>query len=571
MVGSTDAEDRAVQNGARRWVAVVALALLVASGVAALGVRHYEEVSRASLLARFDQKVVQAAGFVGVYLDDLGDRSRLIASRQLGGTTVGDTDVAGTTGDLGVPLAIVLDDSGRLLAADPPRDELLGRDLTGSYIHLAEAVTGRRAVSDVVLAAGLDDPIVALAVPYETSAGRRVFSLGFRPGETPLGSYLADLVPVGDVQTYLLDSQANVLFASEGTPSAGLTGTVPGLQAAVSAGTSAVGSYTAGGEERHYAVHPVDGTGWTLLSTVPSASILGPLAPSLWVGRAGLVLLVLAVVAALWLLWRVAERDRRLLVANRKLDEALHLRGMFIDVASHELRTPMTVIHGFIATLAERWSDLSDERRLTLIHTVRRHSDRLVGLIEDVLEMSRLQEGRAAVAPGIEIPAATIVSEAVASSFLTEADVKMDCAPRLTILADPVAAQRILRNLLDNAARYGRPPVDISVHRDGEVVRFAVTDAGPGVPEHFVRHMFEPFAQGEAVENHGQGSGLGLAIAHGLAAEMGGQLTYRALPVTTFELTLPAGGPEADNEDGREVDLNDSVLDVELVAGVLAR
>lgn len=87
--------------------------LLVVSCLAALGLHHYEETSRASMLGRFDQKVVQGAGFVGVYLDELIDRTRLIASRQLGAGSIDDADAAGTAADLGVPMAIVLDDAGR--------------------------------------------------------------------------------------------------------------------------------------------------------------------------------------------------------------------------------------------------------------------------------------------------------------------------------------------------------------------------------------------------------------------------------------------------------------------------
>lgn len=522
--------------------------LVAVLGLSVLGLRHYQEVSRGTLLERFDQRVAQAAGFVGVYLDELGERSQLIASRQLAGETIGNADVANTIGDLGVPLGIVLDDAGRLVAADPSRDELLGQDLAASYGHLAQALAGRRAVSDVVSAAGIDDPIVALATPYDTPFGRRVLSLGFRPGATPLNDYLADLVQVDDVTSYLLDSQGNVLLATQGTPGGGPTDAVPALQEAVSRTGPQAGLYTVGGQERRYVVAPIEATSWVLLSTVPNASILAPLETSLWLERIGLLLLVVAVCGALWLLWRLAERDRRLLVANRSLDEALQLRGMFIDVASHELRTPMTVIHGSIVTLVERWSDLPEDRRLTLIQGVRRHSDRLVDLVEDVLEMSRLQGGRA-VGTSAPTHVATVVQDAVATSVLEVDDVVVDCPGHLTASVDPMAAQRIVRNLLDNAARYGQAPIAVSGRTDGDTVRIEVTDAGPGVPEDFVAHMFEPFVQAGTSDNHAQGSGLGLAIAHGLAAEMGGELVYRSMPLTTFELILPTAGPAEDGHD----------------------
>lgn len=571
MARSTEAQGLAASRGARPWLAAVALMLLVVSCLAALGLHHYEETSRASMLARFDQKVAQGAGFVGVYLDELSDRTRLIASRQLGGGPLGDGDAAGTAADLGVPMAIVLDDAGRLLAAHPPREDLRGRDLSASYAHLAEAVAGRRAVSDVVPAAGLGEPIVGLAVPYDTATGRRVFSLAFRPGATPLEDYLQDLLPMTDVDTYLLDSQGAVILGPDGGHRGTPAETVPGLRTALSGRASTSGSYAVGGQERHFTVEPVEGTRWMLVSTVPTASIMGPLGPSLWLGRSGLAVLVVAVAGAFWLLWRIAERDRRLLVVNRRLDEALQLRSMFIDVASHELRTPLTVVHGFIATLADRWSDLSDDRRLTLVEGARRHSDRLVGLVEDVLEMSRLQEGRTAVTAAC-VPAARIVHDAIATSVLVAADVDVACPGHVSVSADPVAAQRIVRNLLDNASRYGQPPVAVTVLADGDVVRFAVTDAGAGVPEEFVPHMFEPFAQAGAVDNHRDGSGLGLAIAHGLATEMGGELVYRRVgALTTFELTLPAHqGPAGESAD-RDADLRALLDQATADAAVVAR
>lgn len=571
MARPTGTDGPATLGGARPWLAAVAVVLLVVACVAALGLHHYEQTSRASMLARFDQKVAQGAGFVEVYLEELSDRAQLIASRQLGGGPVDDGDVAATAADLGVPLAVLLDDAGRLLAAHPPREDLTGRDLAGAYAHLSEAVAGRRAVSDVVPGAGLGEPVVGFAVPYDTPEGRRVFSLAFRPGATPLEDYLEDLLPVTDVHTYLLDSQGNVLLgpggARDGTPVAA----VPDLRSALSDRTSASGSYAVGGQDRHYAVEPVEGTRWVLLSTVPTASIMGPLGPSLWLGRSGLVLLVVAVVGAICLLWRIAERDRRLQVVNRRLDEALQLRSMFIDVASHELRTPLTVSHGFIATLAERWSDLSDDRRFTLVEGARRHSDRLVGLVEDVLEMSRLQEGRTVVTRG-RVPAARVVRDAIATSVLGGTAIDVVCPEHVSVSADPVAAQRIVRNLLDNAARYGRPPVAVSVRSDGDVVRFAVTDAGAGVPEEFVPHMFEPFAQAGAVENHRDGSGLGLAIAHGLAAEMGGELVYRRTgALTTFELTLPVHGGSGAGGDGHDAGLQALLDEASADAAVLTR
>lgn len=98
-----------------------------------------------------------------------------------------------------------------------------------------------------------------------------------------------------------------------------------------------------------------------------------------------------------------------------------------------------------------------------------------------------------------------------------------------------------------------------------------MTDEGEGVPEEFVPHMFEPFAQAGAVDDHRDGSGLGLAIAHGLAAEMGGELVYRRVgALTTFELTLPAHEGPAGEDADRDADLQALLDQAQADAAVLA-
>lgn len=526
------------RGGGRRWAPILGIALLLLAVVAVASLANQERMSRDELVTSFDDRAGDGARFVGVFLDELAGRTELVASQHLGGA-VTDEDVRDANGHLGAPFGIVLDASGRLLAADPPRPELINQDLSATYDHLARAVAGRRTASDVVVGAGLDQTLVALAVRYETPSRRRVYSIGFQPDETPVKPYLESLQPLDDAQSYLVDGDGTVILSPTAAPAAHLADVVPALETATGGIADArTGDYPDGGTTWHYARHPVPGTNWSLISTVPEPSLLGPLAATRWIARSGFVLVALAFILAIRLVWRLEERDRALHTTNRALDEALELRGMFIDVASHELRTPVTVIHGFLATLTDRWDDLDPRMRQDLLRRCRRHSDRLVVLIEDVLQVSRLQTQRTAPS-AVEVTVATLIDDAIAISKAATSTTSIDCPRDLTVVTDPLFVQRILRNLLDNAVRYGAEPITITATAHTDRLDIAVRDAGPGVAAQFVPHLFEPFAQAGTTNLHTDGTGLGLSIARGLATELGGDLIYEPEPGATFVLQLP--------------------------------
>lgn len=533
--------DRAHPRGGRAWEIALGVALAFLAVVSVASLQYYARASSDELLDRFDTRVGDGARFVGVFLDELAEQTEVMASRRLDGE-VGTDDVDGANGDLGAPFGIVLDHSGRLLAAAPPRADLLDRDLAATYDHLAEAVAGRSSASDVVTAAGLDVPLVALAVPYATPSGQRVYSIGFRPDGTPVERFLADLQPLDGVRSYLVDGNGRLILSPSDVGATQFADAEGTLAAAIDEGgahgaVARTGEYVDDGTSWHWARHPVPGTAWTLVSTVQEPVLLGPVGVSRWLARVGLVFVALGLALGVLLLWRLAQRDRSLLATNQALDEALRSRAMFIDVASHELRTPVTVIHGFLETLAERWEDLDPAVRRTLVERCRNNSDRLTALVEDVLEVSRLQVRRRA-APVTTVTVADLVDEAVADSSAETALVAVTCAPDLTVVTDPVAARRVLRNLLDNAVRYGADPITVRATPEPRGVAIAVHDAGPGVPEHFLPFLFEPFTQSQDTDLHTQGSGLGLSIARGLALELGGDLTHEPGPGATFVLRL---------------------------------
>lgn len=147
---------------------------------------------------------------------------------------------------------------------------------------------------------------------------------------------------------------------------------------------------------------------------------------------------------------------------------------------------------------------------------------RLRTLVEDLLEVSRLDAG-SEVTSLAEFDAAALAG-AVAAARCPQA--RVEAAGPLPVRTDRRRLERILANLLDNAARHGGGEVTLSLQRDGDCLVVAVADRGPGVVEQDLERLFERFFKGDA-SRHSAGSGLGLAIARSHARALGGDLAAR--------------------------------------------
>jgi signal transduction histidine kinase len=222
----------------------------------------------------------------------------------------------------------------------------------------------------------------------------------------------------------------------------------------------------------------------------------------------------------------------------RRLDE---VKTNFIALASHELRTPAAVIFGISATLSMRGDELNDGQ----IHDLRRalfdQSDRLRQLVDQLLDLSRLEANAIRIQPK-SIPVRSHL-EALVASLVPEHEtaVELTIPIDLETVADPVAFDRIVSNLITNAFRYGDPPVRIQARRHDRHFRLAVEDSGAGVSPEFVPHLFERFTRGERTRQSAQGAGLGLSIAQSFARAHGGDLVYAPVEPAgaRFELVLP--------------------------------
>jgi signal transduction histidine kinase len=238
------------------------------------------------------------------------------------------------------------------------------------------------------------------------------------------------------------------------------------------------------------------------------------------------------------LLQLVAERVA-IAIERAQLHEELiqldQLKLNFVAIASHELRTPATSVYGVLQTLSERGPALNEELREELLRVGVEQGERLRRLLEELLDLSRLDAHAINVEPRpvvLKSTLADVVHGALASSDTVDLDIPDD----LAAVVDPVVLERVVSNLVANAVRYGEPPIRIVAQQRDRHLRVAVEDAGPGVPKELEGRIFDRFAGGGGES----GTGLGLAIARAYARAHGGDLIYQPRGAgARFELLIP--------------------------------
>jgi signal transduction histidine kinase len=226
---------------------------------------------------------------------------------------------------------------------------------------------------------------------------------------------------------------------------------------------------------------------------------------------------------------------------QRQLAQLDRARKQFIATASHELRTPIFSLGGFVELLQDE--DLDEETRVRFLGQVRDQIARLTTLTSELLDLSRLEAGSLELRP--EPTDVGGLTRTVAAEF-TPALRERHSELALRLLGEPIEATcdpdrvaQIIRILVDNALTHtpAGTRVDVVAGRENGALRLAVHDRGPGIPPEALGHIFEPFY----TSNDTHGSGLGLAIARELAERMEGSLDVRSRPGrTVFTLELPA-------------------------------
>jgi signal transduction histidine kinase len=239
---------------------------------------------------------------------------------------------------------------------------------------------------------------------------------------------------------------------------------------------------------------------------------------------------------------RALQRLVVVLRDNRARERTDRSRADLVSTVAHELRSPLTSVKGFTATLLAKWDRFNDEQKQLMLQTVNADADRVTRLLTELLDVSRIDAGRLEMRKQvIDLPGAVVkaVAGRVAGGdpedqFVVRLDGEL---PELW--ADPDKIDQVVGNLVENALRHGAGTVTITVAPFETGAEVCVEDEGEGIPPETAARVFTRFWRG----NRGRGTGLGLYIVKGLVEAHGGSVEVgrAASGGARFRFVLPAG------------------------------
>jgi signal transduction histidine kinase len=239
---------------------------------------------------------------------------------------------------------------------------------------------------------------------------------------------------------------------------------------------------------------------------------------------------------------RAYEAERETVAELRRLSA---LREDFVSLVSHELRSPMASLIGSAQTLRERWRELDQDQRESFLAVIVHETTRLAALVEDVLDVSRIEAGTFSYTFG-DIDMGELVRAAVAAagSGQDEVSVRADVSgPLPYVRGDGKRLRQVLANLIENAVKYSPlgGEVRVSARASDRRMLVSVSDLGPGIPPDEHELIFEKFGRATLGDNTKPGTGLGLFIASSIAQAHGGSIGVDSAPAggAIFTLALP--------------------------------
>ncbi len=248
---------------------------------------------------------------------------------------------------------------------------------------------------------------------------------------------------------------------------------------------------------------------------------------------------------------RVEERTAQLAEAQRRAEQASKAKSIFLSNMSHELRTPLNVIIGYTSSMLFMPQMYENAPLPTIyrndIQLIMDNGQYLVGLINDILDLSKIEEGR------LQLHKTTVnlydtfqgvIATAVGLVKDKDIQIRSDYSKDLPlVLADPMRVRQVILNLMSNAAKFTeRGSITLSARAENGVVKVSVADTGIGIPEKALEHIFDRFMQaGQDTDRNYGGTGLGLDISKQLSRMHGGDLTVQSTvgQGSTFSFTLP--------------------------------
>jgi len=236
---------------------------------------------------------------------------------------------------------------------------------------------------------------------------------------------------------------------------------------------------------------------------------------------------------------RLFEQEHETRVALERANEVM---ANFVALAAHELRTPVTTIHGFVQTLNHLGNRLDEEQKTELRTALEQQTQRMASLVEQLLDLSRLDAEAIDIRPEpLDLPARLREVVSIAAGARVN-EVEIDVTEPTQVVVDPEILDHIVSNLVTNALRYGRAPVRVVASTANGQLRVAVEDSGPGVAREIEETLFDRFTRAGVARDRVAGTGLGLAIARAYALAHRGDLRYeRAQPTgARFVVELPS-------------------------------
>lgn len=450
-----------------------------------------------------------------------------------------------------------LDREGVLLGIEPRADTLIGQSFAFRDYFIGVSREWRPYVSDTfVTAVQGTPPAVAIAVPVLDAGGGPLGALAVAIDLERAGTVWFARLQAAFEDIYLVDDKGLVITRA-GAPGADTRRDLsadPSVRAAIRGEhvRGLVPDFAAAGQML-VASAPVATSGWQLFVVASPAGLqhaLAPLRSALAAVSLALIFLVLAVLVAMSFIVRgVVAQRRRLATLNADLEQAGRHKSDFLASMSHELRTPLNAILGFSQLLDEQLKERISDKQRRYLGNIHEAGSHLLSLINDVLDLSKVEAGRVELRP--EKTTVHALVEPVISGMRAAADVRgvrFDTMVESgTLIIDAGRFRQILYNLLSNAVKF--TPADghvtLRVWTAGRDLHAQVADSGIGIPADRQSRIFGVFERVNEDRSDSSGTGLGLALTKRLVELQSGTVSFtsREGSGTTFDVVLPGVAP----------------------------
>lgn len=410
--------------------------------------------------------------------------------------------------------------------------------------------------------------VIEFAIALPTRYGRRIVAEGAAPSAITalLAGELRHIPGVAGSHNLILDANDTVIASN-------IKSRPTGYRIVSAAARAALGHSSGERNGRYYDQVPLTDSTWRVVLSAPAAALFASVSGwNYWLPWLVLIAFGLTAAAALALGWSVlhsAERNladanmqlaavnNELAVSNGNLQRSVAELGrsnaeleQFASIASHDLQEPLRKVRTFTEQLATSEADRLSERGLEYLSRANRAAERMQGLIQDLLQFSRVTTNPR---PFVPVDLDQVVAEVLddLSVEIENADATVTVGDLPTISADPLQMRQLALNLISNAIKFRREDARPEVTLDAEVsngfVRIAVADNGIGFEPQYSTRIFRVFERLNGRTEY-PGTGIGLALCQKIVARHGGQIVADAQPGVgaTFTVTLPVEQPTAD-------------------------